>query len=388
MQTPFLTRSLSSTVIATLPSSRLRWGAAIIYTCVCMMTIAGTGFCQSGKRYEVPPEGRTEILPFPSYDTDAGLGLGVKIFALNYLRQEESMDVTLFWSTKGERWIRTVFSMRDFEVRQGEEYPLAVDATVDYDKWVSYKFFGVGNESRYDSLETYTREPLEISILLSHGFTSSVVGTAGIRYRWVNNSSLDPSGKLAALPPSANQGSASGLGLVMSLKYDSRDSYIHPSSGLVFLAETELAPSWSVGNTAYFRGLGSLCWYADILPFGTILAARAYLEGVGGPDLPVQMLVGVGGTRSLRGTLQDRFLDRVAAVTNCELRFPILWRIGGIAGIDAGKVWNSLSSIDVAGWEMSPVAGLRLYMDTFVVRADVGFGRETTGVYLNFGHLF
>jgi hypothetical protein len=27
-------------------------------------------------------------------------------------------------------------------------------------------------------------------------------------------------------------------------------------------------------------------------------------------------------------------------------------------------------------------------MDTFVVRADIGFGKETTGFYLNFGQLF
>jgi outer membrane protein assembly factor BamA len=388
MLTSFLKRPLSSAVFAPLSGRRPLPDARLPVVCICVMICAGTAFCQSGKRYDVPPDGKTEILPFPSYDTDAGLGLGVKIFALNYFREEESVDLTLFWSTKGERWIRTVFSIRDFELRQGEEYPLAFDATIDYDKWVSYKFFGVGNESSYDSLETYTREPLEISILLSHGFTSSIVGTAGLRYRWVNNSSLDPAGKLAALPPEANQGSASGLGLVLSLKYDSRNSYIHPSSGLVFLAESELAPSWSFGNTAYFRGLGSVSWYSDFLPFGTILAARAYLEGAGGPDLPVQMLVGVGGTRSLRGTLQDRFLDRVAAVTNCELRFPLFWRIGGIAGIDAGKVWHSLSEMDLLRWTVSPVAGLRLYMDTFVVRADVGFGRETTGVYLNFGHLF
>jgi len=27
-------------------------------------------------------------------------------------------------------------------------------------------------------------------------------------------------------------------------------------------------------------------------------------------------------------------------------------------------------------------------MDTFVVRLDVGFGKETTGVYFNFGQIF
>jgi hypothetical protein len=35
-----------------------------------------------------------------------------------------------------------------------------------------------------------------------------------------------------------------------------------------------------------------------------------------------------------------------------------------------------------------PVFGLRLYMDTFVVRLDAGLGKETTGFFLNFGQLF
>jgi len=27
-------------------------------------------------------------------------------------------------------------------------------------------------------------------------------------------------------------------------------------------------------------------------------------------------------------------------------------------------------------------------MDTFVVRADMGFGKDTTGFFFNFGHIF
>jgi hypothetical protein len=37
---------------------------------------------------------------------------------------------------------------------------------------------------------------------------------------------------------------------------------------------------------------------------------------------------------------------------------------------------------------VNSLVGLRFSMDTFVVRADLGFGKETTGFYLNFGHLF
>ena len=71
-----------------------------------------------------------------------------------------------------------------------------------------------------------------------------------------------------------------------------------------------------------------------------------------------------------------------------ELRFPVYWRIGGVLGVDAGKVWPSLSAMDLMRWAYNPLAGLRFYMDNFVVRADVGFGSEGTGFYFNFGQLF
>ena len=340
------------------------------------------------KRYAEPEKGVTEVFPFISYDTDAGFGVGVKAFALNHLGAMESFDGTLFWSTKGERWVRGVFSLRDFELRQGTVYPWAVDVVADYDKWISTKFFGVGNESSYDSLETYTREPLELSVTLSRGFLEDLVGSLAIRYRNILNSDLEPGGLLATLPPALNQSKATSLGIMASLRFDTRDSYIHPTSGMVLTVEAEGGPESFAANVAYGRGLVMMNVFQLIRPLATILAARVMLEGVAGSEIPVQMLARVGGTKTLRGYVQDRYLDRVSGIVNVELRFPILWRFGGIVGIDAGKVWPDPGSMDLTEIPTSPVIGLRFYMDTFVVRGDVGFGKETTGIYLNFGHLF
>jgi Omp85 superfamily domain len=352
------------------------------------MVFPPNGSGQMEKRYQAPSGSVTEFLPFASYDTDAGFGLGVKIFALNHFRSMESFDGILFWSSKGERWVRLVFSIMDFELRQGTEYPLAFDLTADYDKWINYKFFGVGNTSSYDSKETYTREPLELNAQVSRGFTTTLVGSAGLRYRMITNVDVSPAGQLAVLPPAENQGRATSLGVRFSLRYDSRNSTIHPSAGLVLLAEGEAAPRSFGGNVGYGRYLGMVSWYRMGPLFKTVLAARLSLEGVSGENLPIQMLTAIGGTRSLRGYVQDRFIDRIAAIANLELRFPLFWRLGGILGFDAGKVWHTPDELDLARWPCNPVAGLRLYMDTFVARADVGFGKETTGFYLNFGHLF
>jgi endonuclease/exonuclease/phosphatase family metal-dependent hydrolase len=338
----------------------------------------------------VRPLTASTLEPFPivSYDTDAGFGLGVKAFALNFLRLSESFDLLLFGTSRGERWGRGVFSIPDFELRQGKVYPLAVDLTVDYDKWIHNSFFGIGNGSLFEDREYYTRTPLDVSVTFGRGFTGSLVAQAGIRYLTVENSGFEPGSSLEQLAPEQNRGRATATSLFASVRSDSRDSYISPSSGLVTLLDLEFALRAGGGNVAFTRVGG---WFQGYFrPFVTrlVVAGRFGLQGLVGDDLPVQILLPIGGNKTVRGAVQDRYLDKVSAVANIEARFPIVWRFGGVLGFDAGKVWHSLDELDIQRWSSNPVAGLRFSMETYVVRLDVGLGKETTGFYLNFGQVF
>lgn len=327
-----------------------------------------------------------EVLPILSYDTDAGTGFGAKAFLLNSMGWRESFDAVLFQSTKGERWYRMVFSIPDFEQRQGTVYPLAFDLTVDYDKWITYKFFGIGNRSPYENPETYTREPLEISATASRGFLPHVVGQVGVRMR--RSSNVGVGERLRSLPPVENSSVANSIGVLLSGRFDSRNSYVNPSSGAVAQLEFELAPRMLWSNVEYVRTAVLLQYYVEPGWLHSVLACRGGVELLASRELPVQMLTAIGGTKTVRGSVQDRFLDRTGAVVNAEWRVPLFWRFGAILGADAGKVWHDAGKIDLQRWAMNPVVGLRLYMDTFVVRADLGFGKESTGFYLNFGQLF
>lgn len=336
-----------------------------------------------------PTKGSTvEPLPMLSYDTDVGLGYGAKGFFLNPLGKNESYDIVLFNSTKGERWYRLVFSLPDFEVRQGKLYSLATDLTVDYDKYLKNSFFGVGNSSRFEKREYYTREPLEISLAFSRSFSHREVAQIGLKYKSVRNFNFSDSSSLRSLPPGLNAATARYHSLYASYRYDSRNSFINPSSGWVLQGEGEYAPPTSLTNVQLGRLAGWVQYYSTLFYPKTVLAVRLGLQGLIGNDLPVQMLLPIGGNQTLRGSPQDRYLDKTSSIINAELRFPIVWRFGGIVGYDAGKVWHEPSEADLARWPTNSVVGLRFYMDTFVVRLDLGFGKETTGFYLNFGQLF
>jgi len=337
-------------------------------------------------RTQAVDAGTFEIFPIVSYDTDVGLGLGMKLFALRPLRGDESFDLVLFNSTKGERWYRLVFAIPDFELRQSTEYPIAVDVIIDYDKWISSSFFGGGAESSFDDREFYTKEPLEIGVTLSRGFTPSIVGQVGVKVKTVRNFDFSEGSRLVNLMPGLNAGTATYASVDAAVRYDTRNSFINPDDGLVLVAEAEHAPPVWPSNVSFTRLAGSAQGYKKIL--GVVFAARGGIQSVIGNDLPIQVLIPVGGNSTLRGSPQDRYFGTVAAVGNAEIRFPIYWRFGGVAGFDMGRVWDKLSELGFARWATNPVVGLRFYMDTFVVRADVGFGKETTGFYLNFGHMF
>jgi endonuclease/exonuclease/phosphatase family metal-dependent hydrolase len=335
----------------------------------------------------VPPQGfGKEFFPILMWDTDIGFGYGAKGFLLNPLGLSESFDLTAFNSTKGERWYRFVFSLPDFETRQGKTYPLAFDLTIDYDKMIKNNFFGVGNASLYADRVSYTREPVEISLALSRGFTAATVGQVGLKYATVRNS--PPEGTAIPAPTGLDIGRVSYVSIFGNIRYDSRDSFIHPSEGIVLQAEAEYAPKDGTGTVSFTRIAGWFQYYAVLFQPKTIFAFRFGGQNLFGDDLPSQVLLPLGGNKTLRGSPQDRYLDKSHLLMNAEVRFPIVGKLGGVVGLDCGKVWPSLGSIDFRKWAANPTIGLRYYMKTFVVRMDVGLGADATGLYFNFGHIF
>ncbi len=330
-----------------------------------------------------------EFLPLASYDTDVGFGYGVKAFFLDFAGVSESFDLILFNSTKGERWYRLVFSVPDFELRQGKRYVLSLDVVVDYDKYTKNNFFGIGASSRASDRETYTKEPLEIQLVASRGFTERFVGQLGLRFKMVRNFRFDSTGLFAATAP-VNLGRSQGLTFVVSVRYDSRDSYVNPSRGNVAQLDLEGGSSGFLGDYDIFSSTMSLQTYHVLFYPKTVLAARIVGQAVSGKNLPVYVYGTLGGTRTLRGFPQDRFLDRTSVLANIELRFPIVWRFDGVVFYDAGKLAPDVGKLAIfkKGWKINPGFGLRLVMDTFIVRADLGVSSEGTGFYFNFGHLF
>ena len=327
-----------------------------------------------------------EWFPILMYDTDVGFGAGGKVIFLDFLEARESFKLTAFASTKGERWLRLENSWPDTELRQGSTYPFSFDIVVDYDKMIHNNFFGVGNGSRYEHRETYTREPLDLQARFGRGFSRELIGQLYVRYLHIWSSGFDPGGRLTANPESSTNSRMISGGL--QFRFDTRDSYIHPHSGFVLQADVEYAPDLGALFVTAARGALWLQGYEDLWNSGFVLAGRLGLQSLFGDGIPVQFLIPVGGNNTVRGLPQDRLLDKSAGIANVEFRVPAYGRFGAVAAIDAGRVWTGLQQLGLSGWTATPVIGLRYNLDFEVVRMDVGFGPDAVGLYFNFSHIF
>ncbi len=320
-----------------------------------------------------------------SYDTDTGFGYGVKGYLKNIFKGDESYDLILYNSTKGERWYRLQFSLPDYEVRQGTEYGYALDLIADYDKWINYYFYGIGNSSLYDDKKIYTKEPMEITLILNRTITANIIIQAGLKYERIKYTNF-PSVSLPAEYTFENK--ADQMSFLINALYDTRNSVINPDRGFSAIAGFESSPAFSFTNSSFSKMLVTFQFYHRVILPRLVFAGRISAGQLIGSNIPVQFLLPAGGNQTLRGFRQDRFLDKSRTFINAELRFPIWKRFGGIAGIDAGRVFSSLKKFSFNEWKLSPAAGLRYYMNNFVVRADIGISNETIGFYLNFGQIF
>ena len=285
-------------------------------------------------------------MPILMYDNDIGMGYGGKIKFVDFLAKKESFDLILFNSTKGERWYVFTFSLPDTEIRQGKTYPFAFDFKFDV--------------------------------------------TAAYSLRWLNYSRVEDGETFTDFLRQRTSQFVPFLSLIV--RYDTSESQIHPTRGVRFLLQDDIAGG-IVGSrdSSYNRITLDLRQYTRVFGEKDVFAARALVQYITGSEIPVFDMSSLGGggeLSAMRGYALNRFLDKGKFLANFEYRFPIFWRFGGNLFVDMGTVWPSLDRFSFRNLAIDYGLGLRFYLDDFCVRVDYGFSKEGSRLYFNFGHIF
>jgi outer membrane protein assembly factor BamA len=330
------------------------------------------------------------VFPILMYNTDIGIGYGAKGKFVNYFGRDESFDLMLFNSTKGERTYTFVFSIPDSEIRLGTVYPLSFDIKAEYSKLLRANFYGSGPDSKEKDLTPYTDEKKELSLTFGRGFSPQIVLEVLYTLKFIHYLDVEKDKSYTEVLEKVGEAWVPYASVLF--RYDTSDSWIHPTQGLRFMLRNDLAAGF-LGNSAtnYYRYTLDFRKYFLCLGSRDVIALRFLIQHVLGDKIPLYEMSSIGGDsemKALRGYALNRFQDRGKLLMNAEYRFPVWNKVGGNVFIDWGLVWPSWKNIHFnlaakdIGW------GLRYYLQNFVVRFDMGFSTEGMRISFNFGHVF
>ena len=374
---------------------------AICLLCVFSLALpAAQEAKESAKAQETPPAQDTipdksykswSPMPIVMYDTDIGFGFGGKVKFVDFLKMKESFDLIAFQAIKDNKWTENwyvfTFSIPDFEIRQGRRYGLSFDLKAEYDKYLHYSYYGLGRGSSKDDETIFAHAMKSLQVTFGMGISPKFVAEVGYNLRWLEYTDVTLERPFTDILQ--RFGSQYAPYATMSARYDTSDSQIHPTRGIRVLLQDDIAMGSK--DAAFNRLTFDFRNYRLVFGEKDVFAWRALFQSVTGDKIPYFDYASLGGgtlMNSMRGYAINRFLDKAKFLANIEYRFPIWWRVGGNAFIDAGTVGPSLGGLNFGKMALDYGLGLRFYLPDFTVRVDVGFSNEGMGLYFNFGHIF
>jgi len=361
-------------------------------------------------------------VPALNYDADEGFGYGVILQLYDYgpgLSPYRYMVEPQVFLTTGGRQELSLFFDAPHVVRGWR-----MDAYLARIRQVAWPYYGIGNGVVYEKALVTDANPYyyrfdgtrtQLRLNVQHPLARSLRvllggGLASVSVRPVPK---DSGTTLLALQlgsriPAAQADGGMSNYLRAGVVYDTRDREIGPGYGawgefLVQRVDRALGSDWS-----YTRVTASWRSYHTLLP-QLVFAGRLYLQDVLG-DAPFYDLSivessfrqdeGLGGAKTVRGVLKDRYIGKAMAMANLELR----WRATDFdfAGrdfhvilstfLDAGRVWADGFRQGGLLSDLHPGygGGVRLGMgESFIVALDVGHSAEAAApVYIGLGYLY
>lgn len=249
-------------------------------------------------------------------------------------------------------------------------------------------FFGIGNDTRAADAEPYTPNFFEGELSVQPRIVNRLYLGPSIRAQWTDLDEVQAGGLLErARIEGARGGLVTQAGL--SAVFDARDETLYPRKGQFVQAYVRFARH-EIGSEYDFTA-GSIDARQYLTTYARhVLAFQALLELRGGAP-PFFQLGRLGGESTMRGYFQGRFRDRNYTALQAEYRVPVVWRLGAVAFVSAGRVAHTPGDLtEVSGVRFAGGGGLRLapFADVPInIRLDVAYGNEPS-FYLHVGEAF
>lgn len=266
-----------------------------------------------------------------------------------------------------------------------EDYHLK--GSVSYMKFLD-KFYGIGNKTTQEMEEKYTSFITRIKLSLLKKILSNL--SVGLEFEFESNNviEVEEDGQLASGEILGSEGGiSSGIGAL--LNWDSRDNIFFPKRGFFFQFSAKLFGRTLGGD--YIFSKYNLDFRKYLSLFSThVLAFQGYIDVITG-DPPLQILPRLGGQNIMRGYYRGRYRDKNLVAFQIEYRMPVWKRIGLVGFLGFGDVSDKLRDFRLRSIRPTIGLGIRYQInreERMNVRLDIGFSKESSGVYFNISEAF
>jgi len=255
-----------------------------------------------------------------------------------------------------------------------------------YKEWPT-AFYGLGPGTVSGDRESYTERFFNIQLEAQRRVLPGIY--AGVRYNWRRTSILNEE-EGGHLDAGAVSGSEKGVvsGLALLLTWDTRDNIYYPMSGRYHQFEVQNFGG-VLGSQYRFDLLKVDMRRYVALSKTQVLAFQGVAQHTTGTP-PFWMLSGVGTV--IRGYPIPRYVDKSMVAVQVEYRVvPVWWRLGVAVFAGVGQVADSLPAIKFDNLKYAVGLGLRLQLfkqEKMNVRLDYGFGRDSSGDYIDLPEAF
>ncbi len=397
-------------------------------------------------------------LPLANYDPDTGFGAGARAYyffdgkrtspLFAYTPYEHRVFAQTFFSTKGLQ-----FHWLDYDAPALFGSPWRVRSQLIYERNTSRNYFGIGERAQalsftgaprqtYDSYAKYLaaqeragaegktyalydkhlfERPLWLMSLertLLGGAMRSLVGL-GFSHAGVGDyTGKVVDGRGVGAPTRLKEdcdarrivGCDGGWDntLRLGLAYDTRDFEPDPNSGFFADVAADFGTAALGSKYDYVRAMAAVRGYYSPIPklADLVIAARGVYQVTsrGAPFFSMDIFpftedprTGLGGVRTLRGFKSDRFVGRVMALGNLEIRWTFAharifgqrFAFIGVPFMDIGRSFDAIRRTTLSGWNRSQGLGLRIAWNlATIIMVDYGVSAEDSGLYVNFTHIF
>jgi outer membrane protein assembly factor BamA len=244
------------------------------------------------------------------------------------------------------------------------------------------KFWGLGNDSPESAKESYTLKQFFFNPQLLIKFYQKLYAGVTIEMQDVRDFTYRTGNLFDGQDIIGRKGGlTAGAGVLFT--FDTRNNAYSPSAGsFAEINLTRFAPA--MGSDFDFTN-----YTLDLRKFfsvgrNRVLGLQSFTRFNQG-HTPIRYLSMLGGSEMMRGYYKGRFADRNLIAFQSEIRQYLFWRLGVAAFVSAGQVGRVLNDFGLNDFHLGGGGGLRLMLqekEKLNLRVDVGFGKNSSGVYV------